>query len=98
MEITSFHLFLQKKKKRERSYSICILKPLCYIYVVYNFFKDGERLLCLTLPKEERIALFSRVFFLLFKFDLIFPLIEGKKKKQKSSHLFGQNKYMLLLL
>ena len=28
----------KKKKKRERSYSICTLKPLCYIYVVYNFF------------------------------------------------------------
>ena len=51
-----------KKEKEKRSYSIYILKPLCYIYVVYNFFEDGECPLCLTLPKEERIALFSNFF------------------------------------
>ena len=80
----------KEKKKREKLFNMYIKTTLLYIYVVYNFFKDGERLLCLTLPKEERIALFSRVFFLLFKFDLIFPLIEGKKKTKKFTSFWAK--------
>ena len=76
-QITSFPFFFfygnhiipfvskKKKKEREKLFNMYIKTTLLYIYVVYNFFKDGERLLCLTLLKKKGLLYLAGFFFII---------------------------------